>query len=40
MCEYMREGKTLPVVIQLGVDTLTTLRRFGSIYYRKVQPEE
>ena len=40
MCEYMREGKTLPVTIQFGVDILTTLRRFSSICYRKVQSGE
>lgn len=38
-CEYQRAGMKLPANINHVLDTLTTLRRFGSLVYRKVAPE-
>lgn len=39
-CEYMRHNIQLPKQLNLGLDTLTTLKRFSSLCYRKVAPED
>lgn len=39
-CEYQRVGLRLPPKVRLGLDTLTTLKRFSSLVYRKVPPFE
>ena len=35
-CEYLRHDLNLPSKIKLGLDTMGTLKRFGTICYRKV----
>ena len=37
-CEYIRAGIELPKNIKSGLDTITTLRRFSSLAYRKADP--
>ena len=39
-CEYQRAGMKLPKKIKYVIDTLTTLRRFSSLQYRKVAPAD
>lgn len=39
-CEYIRAGIEFPPQIQLGLDTMKTLKRFSSICYRKVSKED
>ena len=38
--EYIRAGMQLPPQFRLGLDTLLTLKRFASLCYRKVAPED
>ena len=40
MCEYLRADMQLPAQIQLGLDTLTTLKRFKSLCYHKCAPSD
>ena len=35
LCEYIRADIQLPSGIKLGLDTMTTLKRFSSVCYRK-----
>ena len=39
-CEYLRAETEMPAKIKLGLDTCATLKRFSSVCYRKVNPED
>ena len=39
-CEYIRANLQFPAQIQLGLDTLTTIKRYNSLCYRKVAKDD